>query len=104
MFLPNGIPKFYKNSVYPIEPHCSAQAIIVFCKLSELYGQDCIEFAKKVAYWTIDNMMDSEGYYYYQKNRFYLNKISYMRWVQAWMFKALSYLLSVEKELHSAEG
>lgn len=93
MFLANGTPKYYKNSIYPIEPHCAAQAIIVFCKLSKLYGDEYLKFAKTIANWTIENMMAPEGYFYYQKNRFYLNKISYMRWSQAWMFKALSVLL-----------
>ena len=44
----------------------------------------------KVLNWTIDNMQDKDGYFYYQINKYFSSKISYMRWAQAWMFYALS--------------
>jgi hypothetical protein len=46
--------------------------------------------ARKIAKWAIENIQDKNGYFYYQKTRFYTNKISYIRWSQAWMFYALS--------------
>ncbi|MFK7779187.1 MAG: hypothetical protein QM501_13860 [Gimesia sp.] len=50
--------------------------------------------AEKIAQWAIDNMQDKKrGYFYYQKTRFYTNKIPYIRWSQAWMFYALALLL-----------
>jgi len=38
-------------------------------------------------------MQDKEGYFYYRiyKNN-YVNKMPYIRWGQAWMLRALSYL------------
>ena len=41
----------------------------------------------------MENMRDREGYFYYQVQPFYKNRISYMRWSQAWMLLALSTLL-----------
>jgi hypothetical protein len=38
-------------------------------------------------------MQDKKGYFYYQKFPFFTNKISYMRWGQAWMLLAISSLL-----------
>jgi hypothetical protein len=38
-------------------------------------------------------MQDKEGYFYYQKRKYFTNKISYMRWTQAWMFFALTIYL-----------
>jgi hypothetical protein len=58
-----------------------------------------LPFARKIALWTIENMQDEEGYFYYRCGKFYKNKIPYIRWGQAWMMNALSYLL-----LNSAEG
>jgi hypothetical protein len=51
--------------------------------------------------WAIDNMQDKEGYFYYQKKRWYKNKIDYMRWSQAWMFYALTQLVTFEQNLQN---
>ena len=39
---------------------------------------------------------DERGYFYYQVTPYYKNKISYMRWSQAWMLLALSTLLQTQ--------
>jgi len=86
-FLDDFTPKYYHDKVYPIDIHCPAQAIICFVKFGD------IKFAQNIAIWTIENMQDSRGYFYYQKHRLYTNKIPYMRWSQAWMMYALNTLL-----------
>ena len=49
----------------------------------------------KVLNWTIQNMQSHNGYFYYQINKYFSSKISYMRWAQAWMFYAMStYLMN----------
>jgi uncharacterized protein YyaL (SSP411 family) len=95
LFKDGIIPKFYAHKTFPIEPHCGAAAIILFTKISNRYGQYYLQQAHRIAEWLIQNMQDKQGYFYFQKNKLVTNKISYMRWVQAWMFKALSYLKSV---------
>lgn len=96
-WLDNGCPKYYHNSLYPIDIHCSAQGIVTFLRMAR-YCDDCIPMARKIAAWAIGNMQDSEGYFYYQRTRWYTNKIPYMRWSQAWMFYALSLLQSITTE------
>lgn len=86
-FEDNIIPKYYNNSLYPIDSTAIAQSIIT------LINFDNAEMAKKVAHWSIENMQDEDGYFYYQRHRFYINKLSYMRWSNAWMFNALAKLL-----------
>ncbi len=54
--------------------------------------------ADKVLNWTIANMQDKKGYFYYQKYRFYKIKIPYIRWSQAWMFYALTTYLNILNE------
>ena len=84
-FLEDGTPKYYHNKIYPIDTHAAACSIIGLLE----FGKK--ELARKVLKWTIENMWDEKrGYFYYRKYRFFTNKISYMRWVQAWMFNALS--------------
>ncbi|WP_228694341.1 delta-aminolevulinic acid dehydratase [Lunatimonas sp.] len=87
-FTEEGIPKYYSDSIYPIDIHAPTQLIITLHKLGLF--QQYKEMAQKVLAWTIDHMQDPEGYFYYQINRFFTSKISYMRWSQAWMFLALS--------------
>ena len=91
-FTDEGIPKYYNNSVYPIDIHSPAQMIITLIKLGKF--QEFRILADKVISWTIDNMQSDKGYFYYQINKYFSSRISYMRWAQAWMFYALSeYLL-----------
>jgi hypothetical protein len=81
------IPKYYHNSLYPIDATSAAQSVISLTNFGYL------EMAKNVALWIINNMQDEEGFFYYQINKLYKNKISYMRWSNAWMFLALSRLI-----------
>jgi len=80
---------------YPIEIHNQAQGVITFIKLSEYYPNSD-KFASTIAKWTINNMQAKDGHFYYQKHKYNKHKISYMRWSNAWMFLALSYLLVEE--------
>ena len=96
-WLENGIPKYYINSVFPIDIHCCAQGIITHYNLSE-YNTKSNEWIKKIAYWAIKNMQDKKGYFYYQITRLYKNRIPYIRWSQAWMFYSLALLNSDEKK------
>jgi rhamnogalacturonyl hydrolase YesR len=87
-FHKNGQTRFYHNKDYPIDIHCPAQAIITLLKLKELGDHE--ELIKNIAFWMIDNMQDYRGYFYYRKGKFFYNKISYIRWSQAWAFHALT--------------
>jgi hypothetical protein len=82
------IPKCYHDSTYPIDVHSVAQSIVTFARLGD------VDLAKRVAEWAGENMQSKQGYYYYQKQRYYTNRIPYMRWSQSWMFYALAILLN----------
>ncbi len=94
-FTPEGISKYYNNSIYPIDIHAPAQLIITLLKLEKF--QEYRNLAEKVISWTIENMQSDKGYFYYQANKYFSSRIPYMRWAQAWMFYALSeYLLQTD--------
>jgi hypothetical protein len=88
-FLEDGTPKYYNDKIYPIDIHSPGQLFVV---LSEL---DCFQenrrLADKVLSWTIENMQNEKGYFYYQKYKGYTIKIPYMRWSQAFFFYGMSY-------------
>ncbi len=99
-FLDDGRCKYYNNSLYPIDIHAPAQLIITLYRLNRLNFQR--DLADKVLKWTIANMQDVKGYFYYQINKYFTSRIPYIRWAQAWMFYALSmYLLAIKKEIPS---
>jgi len=92
-FLPDGTPKYYHNRIFPVDIHSPAQLIVTLCRSGRF--EEYRPLAEKVLDWTITKMQDRSGYFYYQKHRFYTNKISYIRWSNAFMFNALSlYLLN----------
>jgi hypothetical protein len=91
-FLPDGRCKYRWPRQWPVDMHNQAQGIITFSKVSDL------DFAKKIAIWTIRNMQDKIGYFYFRKDEKLMNRIPYMRWSQAWMHLALSTYIEHEKK------
>jgi len=107
-FLPDGTPKYYHDRIYPVDIHCPAQ-LPVTLHHAGLYD-DHKERVDTVLRWTIENMQDRRGYFYFQLKKGISSKIPYMRWSQAFMFYAFSYyfksLLSITpqvNELHATE-
>lgn len=90
-FTPDGIPKYYHDRQFPIDLNCPAQLIIVLSRLGKFRQQ--LSLIERVLKWTLEHMQSNAGYFFYQKHRFYMNKIPYMRWSQAWMFLALTVYL-----------
>jgi len=76
---------------WPVDAHNQAQGIITFSKLYGLTKEkNYLAFSRKITLWTVNNMQDKSGYFYYQKWPLLINKIPYMRWGQAWMMLALA--------------
>jgi hypothetical protein len=91
LFMPNGIPKYYSHRIFPVDVHSVAQAIVTFLEFEDL-DSEAYDQSLKVAMWGIKNMQNSQGYFYYQINDRFRNRIPYMRWSQAWMQRAFTNL------------
>ena len=91
-FLAEGWPKYYHDDPYPADAHAAASAIVTFLECAEL-DKNALKLAQNVASWTIQNLRDARGFFYYQRRRFYTVRKPYMRWTQAWMLYALARLL-----------
>ena len=87
-FETDGTPKYYHNKTYPIDIHCPAQLFVTLSKLNRFYENK--KLAEKVMDWSVANMQDKKGYFYYQLKKGISSKISYMRWSNAFMFHAMS--------------
>lgn len=94
-FLSDGTPKYYHNKTYPIDIHCPGQ-LFVNLSVNRKFEENKA-LADSVFNWVTENMQSPKGYFYYQLKEGMSSKISYMRWSNAFMFNALSYLL-VEEE------
>jgi rhamnogalacturonyl hydrolase YesR len=93
-FLTNGQAKWRLPQRYPVDIHHIAQGIITFTKVFEQTKSEKFHnFSEKIFKWAIQKMLDENGYFYYQKWPFLLNKIEYFRWNQAWMFYSISNLI-----------
>jgi rhamnogalacturonyl hydrolase YesR len=92
-FEDTGRPKYYHNRAQPIDIQCAAQAIETLAKFSDRTNPG-LQTAQKVARWTIENMQDSTGYFYYRKYPLLAARIPMLHWGQATMFSALSQLLA----------
>ena len=94
----SGAPKYFHNRKYPIDAHCVAQSIITLLALGDL-ADGSAGLADSVFRWAMTRMWDERGYFYYQVLPFGRNKLSYMRWSQAWMLLALSTLLESRRTI-----
>jgi len=88
----SGRPKYYHNRTYPVDIQCVAQAIDTLARFFSRDAQ-CRELAEHVATWAIDNMQDSNGFFYYRQYPFRKAKTPMLHWGQGTMFKALAHLL-----------
>ena len=90
-FFENGQSKWRLPKLYPVEIHNQSQGIITLARMRKL-NPEYLTFSETIASYTIDNMQDKKGFFYYRILKSHTNKISFMRWSQAWMFLALTEL------------
>ena len=91
-FLADGWPKYYHDDPYPVDAHAAASAIVTLLECRDL-DETSSTLAHQIASWTNANLRDNQGFFYYQRRRFYTVRKPYMRWTQAWMLYALARLL-----------
>jgi hypothetical protein len=94
-FLEDGTPRYYDYKTLPIDIQCSSQAIDTFVFFSDR-DPESIPLALRVARWTIENMQDPTGYFYYRRYSSWLvNKTPTLHWGQATMLCALAGLYNL---------
>ncbi len=99
-FAADGVPRYYHDRVWPVDIHCVAQSIVTLCELAPIW-EGAVSLVDKVCRWVLGNMRSENGYFYYQKTRFFENRIPYMRWSQAWMLYALAVYLNSGATKHT---
>lgn len=84
-----GVVYYYADQPYPQDAHSYAQALVTLTKLDSKKQYNSLKQS------VFDRLVSKfynakKQYFYYQIHRWYKNKINYLRWVQAWIFYALS--------------
>ncbi|MFP4013480.1 MAG: hypothetical protein ACLFVQ_05290 [Chitinispirillaceae bacterium] len=92
-FEKSGRPKYYHNRVYPVDIQCASQAIDTLAYFSE-EDAESLDLSVKVATWTINNMQDRAGYFYFRQLPGIKAKTPMLHWGQATMYKGLVHLAS----------
>jgi polysaccharide biosynthesis protein VpsJ len=92
LFLGDGTPKYFPESVYPLDAHSYASAIDAWVALSHFHP-DAVANATRVANGLITTMLDPAGHVHFQKRRHWKNTVPFVRWTTAPSFRALAGLL-----------
>ncbi len=93
LFSKGIIPKMTSDSLYPIDIQSCAQSIITLSEFESDFVKNSTNIFN-IFKWTVQNMYDSKGYFYYRiYNGGWIDKTPYLRWGESWMLRALSYLI-----------
>ena len=89
-----GTPIYYHDRLYLVDIHAPAEAISFFSGEGDKYRA----LVNKILNWTLDNMYDAgQGIFYFRKANHFTIKIPYLRWSEAWAFRALTMALTEDK-------
>ena len=95
-FREDGSVRYFHDRDYPIDIHCVAQSIITLLKFQETDSGN-LPLAHSVLQWALTHLWSDRGFFYYRMLRSGTNRISYMRWSQAWMLLAMAMLLEASE-------
>ncbi len=92
-FREDGCPRYYHDRTQPIDSQCAAQSIETLANFADS-DRDCLDLAQRVAAWTIHNMQDADGHFYYRVYPMVKAKAPMLHWAQATTYRALTLLMS----------
>lgn len=87
---PDFAIRYFPNKRYPIDAHALGEAMVTF----SAFGDP--KTAARIAEWAIQHLRSPNGFFYYQRHRLFTNRIPYIRWSNAWIFRGLSEVTSKE--------
>jgi hypothetical protein len=113
LFLESGAPRWMNDRTFPQDIHGAAAGILTFSRAAlycqQILGEgdsavDHLSFASRILKWTMENLYNRRGYFFYQKTRWMTKRFCLMRWCNAWMSRAMAALLLTESRISSVAG
>jgi len=101
-FVADGSVRYFHDQTYPIDIHSVAQSIITLVTFKDADPGN-LPLAHSVLQWAMAHMWNDRGFFYYRVLRSHTNRISYMRWSQAWMLLAMAMLQEASNSMGAAE-
>lgn len=93
-FLSDGAPRYYHDRLYPVDIHAPAEAVSFFSG----EGAEFAALTECVLHWMLNHMYDEkDGIFYFRRTPHFTIRIPYMRWSEAWAFRALAYYNVADK-------
>ena len=94
----DGTAKYYHNNRYPLDMHSVTQAVLTLLKVGGT--EEDLQLADKIIKRSIDTLyLPGKKHFVYQKNKFFTNKINYIRWTQAWVYYSFAYFNRFEMDV-----
>ena len=81
---------------YPVDMHAVAHAILTLLHFRDRTPRG-LERARDLGAWALAEMRAPDGSFHYLRYRGRVNRLPYLRWVQAWMFRALAELAAADQ-------
>lgn len=106
-FLEDGAPRWMHDGVrgqdHPFDIHGCGSAILCFSRAARR-DHRYWPLALRTLDWTLDNMYDPRGFFYYQKTRFWTKRFCLLRWANGWMGWALAQVLRMSGQNLDGDG
>ncbi|MCP4574626.1 MAG: hypothetical protein GY838_19935 [bacterium] len=94
----DDLPRYYAHSTSPLDAHSFAQAALTLHELDNGSGE-LVDRAGRILGRSVDNLWDEARCgFRFQKGRRFTQRTIFLRWSQAWMFRALATHLGRNRE------
>jgi hypothetical protein len=96
LFLPDGSPRFATDRVYPHDAQAYSQAVETHVAMIGLIAA-AYDYACRAAEVLVAAMVAPNGAVYFQRRRWWTNRVAFVRWSAAPTFRALAGLLLAQR-------
>ena len=91
-FHDDRIPKYYDDSLYPIDATACGQSVLTLCRFGDLAT------AQHVAEWTLKHLARGDGSFAYRVHRTHVTRTHFARWSTAWIACSLATLAAAQSQ------
>jgi rhamnogalacturonyl hydrolase YesR len=92
-FRADGAVRYFHDRPGPVDAHALGHALLTLSEFADDVPES-LDLARRVFDWSCRRMLAPDGCFFYQDKGWYINRISYIRWSQAWMLVGLVGLLN----------